>query len=561
MCYLTKMHSVKLKNGTETDKCLVCTRNWEQVKHASQGLCRGCHRKSEYKRLIPLCAATPIATGIVNQLPPILARLCLFDKTFIECKYTIDSLSYGSPKPIWHTCPTCSLPKRTPFKLFIQNKNLNHTQCRSEHTKATNLQRYGVNNPLNRTARIATVVAATDQRIREAFAKENYVILDISRRSDREIQICFVCNKAHNHHITWRAWIIQNQRCMYCTGNVVNIQEIVASFKQAQFKLTTPIEQYVNNLTALNYECPNSHIGTTAWKYWQRGHRCPKCVSHQSRGEKEVTALFDNLDHKTSCVGLIEGKQELDIYFPNHKLAIEYCGLYWHSTQHERMQKLSYHYDKMKACNDKGIRLITIFEDEWINHKEICTSRINAALGLIKNKIPARKCKIAPVDKNIARDFLDNTHLQGATAREAAFGLFYNEILVSVATVGRPSRYHTSKEGTVLELKRFASSLDTIIVGGAAKLFTAIKTYARTKGFKAIKSYCDMRWGTGNVYKQLGFVLEGETKYTPHYTDGTKRYRNQTFAAKDGKTEQQLAEQASVFRIYDCGHQTWLHTL
>jgi hypothetical protein len=66
-----------------------------------------------------------------------------------------------------------------------------------------------------------------------------------------------------------------------------------------------------------------------------------------------------------------------------------------------------------------------------------------------------------------------------------------------------------------------------------------------------------MRWGTGGVYQKLGFVLRGVSKYTPHYTDFVQRWRNQSFAAKNGKTEKELAEDVEVYKIYDCGHQTW----
>ena len=75
-----------------------------------------------------------------------------------------------------------------------------------------------------------------------------------------------------------------------------------------------------------------------------------------------------------------------------------------------------------------------------------------------------------------------------------------------------------------------------------------------------MKSYCDLRWGTGNLYKKLGFTKTYETKYTPHYTDGQKRWRNQSLATnkrKEGKTEAEKMKEKNLYRIYDCGHSTW----
>lgn len=56
--------------------------------------------------------------------------------------------------------------------------------------------------------------------------------------------------------------------------------------------------------------------------------------------------------------------QELDIYIPSKKLAIEFNGDYWHSIK--RLGKV-YHIVKTLKCNEKGIRLIHIFEHEWLN--------------------------------------------------------------------------------------------------------------------------------------------------------------------------------------------------
>ncbi|NDB85961.1 MAG: tandem-95 repeat protein, partial [Alphaproteobacteria bacterium] len=53
---------------------------------------------------------------------------------------------------------------------------------------------------------------------------------------------------------------------------------------------------------------------------------------------------------------------ELDIVIPSKKLAIEYCGLFWHS-EYNRPDP-NYHANKLKLCGQQGYRLITIFEDE-----------------------------------------------------------------------------------------------------------------------------------------------------------------------------------------------------
>lgn len=84
--------------------------------------------------------------------------------------------------------------------------------------------------------------------------------------------------------------------------------------------------------------------------------------------------------------------QELDIYLPDYKLAIEYNGLYWHSEQ-AGLDK-NYHIDKTMTCEEKGIRLIHVFSDDWEFKKEIVKSRLRSILGFNSNRIGARKCTI-----------------------------------------------------------------------------------------------------------------------------------------------------------------------
>ena len=68
--------------------------------------------------------------------------------------------------------------------------------------------------------------------------------------------------------------------------------------------------------------------------------------------------------------------KELDIVIDELKLAIEFNGDYWHSTEfylenHNNLNEYySYHLNKVLEANKKGYRLIHIGESEWINNKE-----------------------------------------------------------------------------------------------------------------------------------------------------------------------------------------------
>ena len=61
-------------------------------------------------------------------------------------------------------------------------------------------------------------------------------------------------------------------------------------------------------------------------------------------------------------------KKQLDFYIPDKKLAIEFNGNYYHSVNAGKDP--NYHLNKTQLCQEKGIRLIHIFEYEWLMKKE-----------------------------------------------------------------------------------------------------------------------------------------------------------------------------------------------
>ena len=262
---------------------------------------------------------------------------------------------------------------------------------------------------------------------------------------------------------------------------------------------------------------------------------------------------------------------ELDIYVPSKKLAIEYCGLYWHSEIAGGKPR-NYHRMKLDMCTERGVRLITIFEDEYLNKPDVVKSRIANALGCIEKRIYARECTVSIIDNSTANVFLDRYHLQGRSRAKVSFGLFFDGELLQVLTLGSVSRGHASKVNgykvEMLELKRFSSKPYVVVVGGAGKLFSAAKKFAISNGFNYIKSYSDSRYAnvTSSVYDTLGFSCVGETKYTPHYILNNTRFRNQSLRKTPeerltGKTEWELRSEQGYDRIWDCGHKTYLYEL
>lgn len=106
-------------------------------------------------------------------------------------------------------------------------------------------------------------------------------------------------------------------------------------------------------------------------------------IGHNNRCtnvEIAVRNILDelNVQYVTNVWNVIT-KQELDIYIPSHKIAIECNGSYWHS---EEWKDKFYHINKYLKCQEQGITLIMLWEDDVKSHPDACTDLIKYHLGL-----------------------------------------------------------------------------------------------------------------------------------------------------------------------------------
>lgn len=276
-----------------------------------------------------------------------------------------------------------------------------------------------------------------------------------------------------------------------------------------------------------------------------------------SAGEKSVAEWIKKLGFNMLCNDRTVIKpKELDIYLPEKKLAIEFNGLYWHRNDK------NLHKTKLDICKMNGITLIQIFEDEWYFNENIVKSIIKAKLGVIEStkKIDARKCIFSVVDSESARLFLEKNHLQGFINGKH-FGLYHNDKLVSLFTVGK-CRYYDG-----IELLRYATEMDHVVVGGFSKLLVNVKAYM---SIESMYTYADMRYSDGAVYEKFGkFVKETAAGYFWFHGSNVKRisrYQTQKHKLKNllgDKFDSALSEDenmtnAGYMKIYDAGHRLYL---
>lgn len=351
----------------------------------------------------------------------------------------------------------------------------------------------------------------------------------------------------------------------------IPFEKILNDFYVEDYTLVST--SYVNNKSKLKCVCPKGHIWEVSYHSFKDGKaRCPRCIcGSSSKAELEILDFVESLN-----VGKVISQDrqlikpyELDIYVPSHNVAIEYCGLYWHSEVGGGKAH-DYHYKKMMSCAEQGVRLITVFEDEYLEKPQAVLGRIRNALSAPLRRVYARKTVFKEVPREEADKFLSENHLQGASSSKYAFGLYLEDELLMVMTFGALSRAHAAVDGKpTLELKRFASISGLSVPGGASKLLKHSLEFIREGGsYEYLKSYCDMRYANIRkpVYETLGFELVNRTKFTPHYVKGQARFRNQGLRKTPeerltGKTEIELRREQGYDRIYDCGHRSYIMKL
>lgn len=267
-----------------------------------------------------------------------------------------------------------------------------------------------------------------------------------------------------------------------------------------------------------------------------------------------------NIDFETNRQILI-GK-EIDILIPSLNLGIEFDGLRWHSEFYGKKDK-NYHLNKTIRCNQKGYSLIHIFEDEYVNNKDIVFSKLK---HLIKKdydlpKIQGRKILVKEIYKNDAEIFLNKFHIQGFSSSTVYLGGFYNEELIAVMSFKNGGI--TNKDW---ELTRFATNYNYRYQGVGGKLF---KYFIRNYNPKNVISFADRRWTinpNNNLYTNLGFELVSITKpdyrYYNNKIDKFKRFHKFSFNKNKlsklygfplTMTEKEMAIEAGFDRIWDCG--------
>lgn len=329
---------------------------------------------------------------------------------------------------------------------------------------------------------------------------------------------------------------------------------------------------YCNRFTQMPYFCKTCNTRFVDNIRDGKLPRCPTCYPMKRVKWKQqqivdfCSSILDPSDIILSDRQIIK-PQELDVLIPSKQIAIEFNGLYWHSEHGSayRIDK-NYHKHKTERCLKKGIQLIHVFEDEWVNKQQIIKSMIAYRLGLSINTIYARNTHVKEITQKVAAEFLSQHHIQGTCTSSIRLGLFNdNDQLLAVMTFGR-ARYNQQFSW---ELLRYCVAQQCNVVGGASKLFSYFK---RTYVPDNIITYADRRFSKGELFATLGFTFKYNTSPNYFYVNinqGCKeRFSRLNFQKHKlqekldffdrNMTEKENMTRNGYTRIWDCGHSVYV---
>lgn len=293
-------------------------------------------------------------------------------------------------------------------------------------------------------------------------------------------------------------------------------------------------------------------------KYYHQ-HQLPIVKHSMSLIEKRLSEYFANQGvtlNTRDCT--VIAPKELDIVFPDAKLAVEINGAYWHSEQFCKDSR--YHINKTKVAAAKGYELWHFWDWELQTHWDKIINRISTRLGR-NSKIAARKLAVHTIDAKEKSQFFNQWHLQNDCASTINLGLKDSQgQLLMVASFGF-SRFNKNFDW---ELLRLCSKSNLSIIGGASRLIRHFVKHYMILNQKLV-SYCNLRWSNGNVYRNCGFQLIGQSDPSYVYVKAGKyaasRYQFQKHKLSKcleqfdpNLSEKDNAQQNGYYRVWDCGN-------
>lgn len=377
--------------------------------------------------------------------------------------------------------------------------------------------------------------------------------------------------KCGNIFSTYTDYLYYNSiRCSKCRRNyglwwktkikLTPTMELTSEFLEVYFRGHTLnlIEFKRNEKSTFKCNLCGKTFTTNFWDLYKLQRVDCGCLKYHntiSKGNQEIYDYVKSLGVKVLTEQKLKGTRlSLDVVCKttHSVLVIEYNGVKWHTDKTQERD-----YRKYKLCLSRGYDYLCIYDDEWAYKNEICKNIIAYKLGKVSYKtIRPQKCKYALVESNIAHDFYDSYHIQGAVKAKYHLGAFYAGVLLAVMSIGRPSRQNSGD----WEIKRMCARYDHKIHGVWSYILSRPAVRKQFKG--KLVTFSDNRIFNGGVYGKMGMTLEYELNPDYYWVRGLRRFHKSALRKTEeerssGWTELELRTAQGYHRTWDLGKKKW----
>lgn len=257
--------------------------------------------------------------------------------------------------------------------------------------------------------------------------------------------------------------------------------------------------------------------------------------------EEEIATILDGLgieytrNNKSLCK-----PYHIDFYIPQHKLGIEFNGLYYHSW-FAANRGAEYHSNKTVQCLSNDVSLVTIFEDEWLENPVKFIDFIKQRCGMGSSDLPVELVTLSFSDDStsVLQFFKDNNMESSIESADVYIVAKLEDSIIAAMALDK-------RDDGEIEIVKFGVHL---LISPTGYLERFISFIAGMEEVNRVSTILDLRWQDGRDYLDVGFDAVAIMDPVCYATD----YHNRWYTTDTVDT---YVRDKSVNKdlIWDCGH-------
>ena len=270
-----------------------------------------------------------------------------------------------------HFCSHECMGKNNEFKKYRLKKSYDSagginpfaSPEKKEKIKQTLLKRYGVDNPL----KLELFKQHSKDTCLKKYGVDNVYKSDYFTQKSAATNILRYGSRDWNIAEAWKT--------------ICNLKNVIPLFTKDEYTIRTKI---------YNWQCKHCNsIFSLPYCGKLLEQKCICQQKHTKSYDEKYIIKFLRKYTKNKLDILVGNRKiicpyELDIVIPSKKIAIEYNGIYWHSTNNEMTPKDKfYHLNKTNMCEKLGYQLIHIWENDWLENRKLILRKL---IDIIENK-------------------------------------------------------------------------------------------------------------------------------------------------------------------------------